>query len=89
MGKTHKKISEDGEFQTVHLARYCKLPRLLMEKYQEYRNIFLKEQKVRFWILFYLSHVLFDLAIDITKVCIATQGACGRHESIAISYQFD
>ena len=32
MGKTRKKISENGEFQTVCLARDRKLPRLLIEK---------------------------------------------------------
>ena len=35
MGKTRKKISENGEFQTVYLARDRRLPRLLIEKYQE------------------------------------------------------
>ena len=45
MGKTRAKISENGEFQTVYLARDRKLPRLLIEKYQEYRNILQKKLK--------------------------------------------
>ena len=47
MRKTHKKISENGEFQTVYLARDRKLPRLLIEKYQEYRNILQTKQKIQ------------------------------------------
>ena len=47
MGKTRKKISENGEFQTVYLARDRRLPRLLIEKYQEYRNILQTKQKIQ------------------------------------------
>ena len=36
MGKTHEKISENGKFQALYLGRDRKLPRLLMEKYEEY-----------------------------------------------------
>ena len=47
MGKTHKKFSENGEFQTVYLARDPKLPRLLIEKYQGYRNNLQTKRKIQ------------------------------------------